>query len=44
MQNPINVYSKETQEYIAGLLNQRYGQQVELALCPPCSGANVAPV
>lgn len=32
MQNPISDYSKEMQEYVAGLLAQRYGHPVDLQL------------
>lgn len=32
MQNPINDFSKETQEYVSGLLQQRYGHRVDLQL------------
>ena len=32
MQNPISDFSKEMQEYVAGLLEQRYGHQVDLQL------------
>ena len=32
MQNPINDFSKEMQEYVSGLLKQRYGHEVELQL------------
>ena len=32
MQNPIEDFSTEMQEYVAGLLKQRYGKQVDLQL------------
>ena len=32
MQNTISDFSKEMQEYVAGLLEQRYGKQVDLQL------------
>jgi hypothetical protein len=32
MQNPISDFSKEMQEYVSGLLQQRYGHEVELQL------------
>jgi hypothetical protein len=32
MQNPINDFSKEMQEYVSGLLQQRYGHPVDLQL------------
>lgn len=32
MQNPMSDFSKEMQDYVAGLLEQRYGHEVELQL------------
>ena len=32
MQSPISDFSQEMQEYVAGLLEQRYGKRVDLQL------------